>query len=477
TLAHYEPFDIAEPSRDKFFISSLPITYDFNGFSVTSVSGFWSRRSLQKQDGTEQMQTLFGTPSFDPALGGTGPVQVYETDYSRQFSQELRVASTGSGPLKWLGGAFYSQYYTRYLIGVASAPEAASVFGSSDLVTGVIATDIKQNAVFGNLTYEITPKLKAEAGLRYFRYEDSNILTTSGVVYGAVPPAPPQVSVAGGSNSGINPMFNVSYSPGPNSMIYATASKGFREGGGNYYIPTSDASPIGPGCLADLQAIGLNSAPLQYGPDSVWNYELGEKSQFFKNRLQVNADAYYIRWSRVQSFVLLGAPESCNMYFTDNGADATVKGGELEFKALLGAHLELSQNVGYAYAAYSSSDPAAGIVEGQKLYDVPQWTVSTSLRYERPIGRVNFVAMVENSFQSNLQELTYQVFTLPSRDLVNVRVGLTTPAWSAFIFVDNALDRHFPLEYVNLITQTGPDYSRIATNQPLTAGVDLSYNF
>jgi hypothetical protein len=42
---------------------------------------------------------------------------------------------------------------------------------------------------------------------------------------------------------------------------------------------------------------------------------------------------------------------------------------------------------------------------------------------------------------------------------------------------DNVLDRYFSLEYVNLITQTGPDHSRVATNQPLTAGVDLSYNF
>ena len=64
----------------------------------------------------------------------------------------------------------------------------------------------------------------------------------------------------------------------------------------------------------------------------MWNYELGEKSQFFEKRLQVNADVYYLRWSQVQSYVPLYVPEQCNMYFTDNGANATVKGAELRWR-------------------------------------------------------------------------------------------------------------------------------------------------
>ncbi len=477
TPAHFEPYDISEPARDRFFISSLPITYDFEGVSLTSVSGYWNRHCRQLQDGTEQVQSLFAAPSFDPAQGGTGAVQLFETDDTYQYSEELRVASTGAGALKWLGGVFYSRYHTHFQLGIASAPDAAALFGTSDLFSGEITTDIKQEAAFGHLTYEITPKLKAEAGLRYFHYQNTNVLGVGGAAYGNIPPAPLIVSRAPGSDSGVNPMFNVSYSPSSNAMIYANASKGFREGGGNYPIPTSDASPLGPGCLADLQAIGRNSSPAQYKPDSVWSYEVGEKSQFFNDRLRVNADVYYIRWSGVQSFVSLNGPEPCNMYFTDNGANATVKGGELEVKALLTPQLELTQNVGYTHAAYSSSNVASGIVEGQKLYDVPEWTVSTALKYEHPIRRVDFFALIENSFTSSSQEITYQVFTLPSRDLANVRIGLKTHAWSASLFVDNVLNRHFQLEHMNLVSFTGPPYSRIATNQPLTAGLDLSYNF
>ena len=478
TLAHhYQPYDVSEPSKDRFLLYSLPITYDFSGFSVTSVSGYWERNQKQLQDGTEQVQGLFGTPSFDPALGGIGPTQLFETDDSHQFSTELRVASTGTESLKWLVGVFYSDYFTRFRLGVESAPYAEALYGSSDLFTGELATDIKQKAAFGNLIYQITPKLKAEVGLRYFSYDDSTTLTTGGVIYGDLPPVPPQVSTAGGMDSGVNPMFNLAYSPTSNAMIYATASKGFREGGGNYPIPTDNSSPIGPACLADLQAIGRTSAPLQYGPDSVWNYELGEKSQFFDKRLQVNADVYYLRWSQVQSNVGLFAPEQCNMYFTDNGANATVKGAELEVEALLTTGLQLTANAGYTDSAYSKDDPTANIVKGQKLYDVPLWTANAVLKYERPVGRFNFLALIEYSFASESQELNYQVQTVPSRNLTNLRLGFKTHAWSAILFVDNVFNRQFTMSYLNLIANTGPPYTRNATNQPLTVGMDLSYQF
>ena len=247
TLAHYQPYGISEPSKDGFLLYSLPITYDFSGFSVTLVSGYWERNQKQLQDGTEQVQGLFGTPSFDPALGGIGPTQLFETDYTHQFSTELRVASTGTESLKWLVGVFYSDYYTRFLLGVESAPYAEALYGSSDLFTGELLTDIKQKAAFGNLTYQITPKLKAEVGLRYFSYDDTTTLTTGGVVYGAIPPLPPQVSTASASDSGVNPMFNLAYSPTSNAMIYATASKGFREGGATTpYQPTIPVQLVPP---------------------------------------------------------------------------------------------------------------------------------------------------------------------------------------------------------------------------------------
>jgi len=57
---------------------------------------------------------------------------------------------------------------------------------------------------------------------------------------------------------------------------------------------------------------------------------------------------------------------------------------------------------------------------------------------------------------SNTQEMTYQLQTLPSRDLTNIRLGLKTHTWSAVLFVDNVFNWQVPMEYLNLIALTAP---------------------
>ena len=74
-----------------------------------------------------------------------------------------------------------------------------------------------------------------------------------------------------------------------------------------------------------------SAAPTQFGPDSVWNYELGEKLRFFDSRLSVNGAIYYEDWTGVQQQVAPG----CGFKYTANAGKATVKGAELEIAVLL----------------------------------------------------------------------------------------------------------------------------------------------
>jgi iron complex outermembrane recepter protein len=67
---------------------------------------------------------------------------------------------------------------------------------------------------------------------------------------------------------------------------------------------------------------------------------------------------------------------------------------------------------------------------------------------------------------------------LPAYDLTNVRVGImSTAGWTAALFVDNVFNQHAQLE--SMFTENLPTtpFNRIETNQPLTGGVDVSYNF
>ena len=119
---HYEIYQASEPQWDRFTLGSLKIQYAVTpDIAITSITGLWSNHALVSQDGSEENASSAGLGSatqafpYDPAAGGVGPTGpgpfgpgVEERDYTRQVSEEFRVASTGNAPLQWLVG-YYSQ--------------------------------------------------------------------------------------------------------------------------------------------------------------------------------------------------------------------------------------------------------------------------------------------------------------------------------------------------------------------------------
>jgi iron complex outermembrane recepter protein len=472
TFAQYQPFDVPEPFTDRFTVYALPATYTFDELVLTSASSYWDRVSMQQQDASEGSENAFGVGAFDVADGGIGPVEAMEVDSTHEFSQELRLATSGTAHLQWILGAFFSDFHDNIDLGAPNVPglatAAGGAFGTTNLFHVIEPLHIRQEAGFANGSYQFEHGLKLELGARYYSYQSTVDSAANGFAYGGDSPV---LNSARASAHGVNPMVNLSFTPEGGPLIYATAAKGFREGAGNFPIPTTGT--IGSECLANLQAIGRTESPASYDPDTVWSYELGEKSRFLDGRLIFNADAFYIRWSHVQQLVGL----ECGLSFTTNGPNATVKGGEAELEAIIVPGLTLTQGIGYADAAFAEDYPSAAISKGQSLFDSPRLTLSTSLRFEHPIGALTFVAQLQNSYQSPTTDLNYQVNHLPGRDLTNMRIGVENKKWSIFGFANNLLNRRYPLEYLNLLAITGPDYSRIATNQPLTVGAEVEVRF
>ena len=110
-------------------------------------------------------------------LFGTSIPQFYqipfnETDSTRQFSEEIRLASTGNGRFQWIGGLFFSNFESIFTEYNASVPLAfISVGGAAANPVGIIYQahnpyHIKQYAVFGEGTYAFTDALKLTAGVR-----------------------------------------------------------------------------------------------------------------------------------------------------------------------------------------------------------------------------------------------------------------------------------------------------------------------
>ncbi len=159
-------------------------------------------------------------------------------------------------------------------------------------------------AVFADLTYKILPKLEITVGERYYTLHDSLENTQSGVL------AAPSQPLVHAKASGSSPRVVLTY-PVTDATLYATAARGYRPGGPNVGLPT------GIGCT-------LNSAysPL-YQPDTVWNYELGAKTEFLDRRLSIDVAAYKIPRKDVQQAV---TDPGCGYLFVANVGTAQSKG-------------------------------------------------------------------------------------------------------------------------------------------------------
>ena len=469
-LTHYQPFNIAEPLEDNFTLYTLTINYHFDGADLTSATSKWNRHDEQVQDISETIQSLLGLPSFYPPEGAGGGSQ-FETDFSEQASEEIRLASNGSGPFQWIGGVFFSNFNSN-TTSLSNYAGLEPLFGTSDLISVGEPINITQRALFGETSYKLTDQLKATLGLRYYSYSSSSETINGGLA-----------SIAGGpgtvlqfgraDNKGFNPKVNLAYTASDNVLLYTTAAKGFRPGGPNSPVPLSGPAQCltGPG---NLQSLGLNSTPNQFNPDTVWSYEIGEKARALSNTFQINSDIYYESWNNVQQLV----DPSCGFEFTANAGSATVYGSEIEIAANLSSSWTVEENIGTTHATFDDTVRETNTVKGQKLLDVPDFTENTSVIYSMPVlSTYTFNVRGTYSYVGPMQDITYVRNNLPGYALVNARAGLNSDKYSVSLFCDNVTNKLAFL--TNNVAQTVniPSLNRLITNQPRTIGVDMQVHF
>jgi len=493
TLAHYQPFNIAEPLTDSLTAYSLNVNYSFSSFDLTSSTARWTRNSTQVEEASEAFNNPLEFITYNSNYGlpnpgfygptGSGPEHGIEDDPSHQFSEELRLASTGSGRASWVAGVYYSDFFSLWTFN-GTTPNYGSFM---DLGTNAPATTpnwfdayspttIKQTAGFGDWTYALTDEIKADFGARvnHYDYRFSSCISGWGSGYGAATPSCSGLIAL--SSTSFDPKFNLTYTFNPDLMAYATVSTGFRPGGGDAVYPTTGAA--WGGAFAQ-QNYTSGKWPTTYAPDRVVSYELGEKSRFFNRRLTVNASIYYEDWRHIQ---LEAYPNDWALNI--NGNYASIDGADVDVLADLGAGFQLEIAAGYLYE-YLDGGPHWVIQPIHKLPEVSPESGTVSLNYSKPVGATTFTARVESSytgprysiFFNDPYEFVGTYRQVPGYDLVNIRAGLKRDKWSATAFIDNLTNKHAQLESMFTENEPQPSFTRIETNQPLTGGVDLSYRF
>jgi iron complex outermembrane receptor protein len=508
TNAHWEIYDSPEPQRDRFTLASLKLEYQFDYFALTSATADWNRNTLVSQDSTEENAAAIGIPVYD-APGGIGPSgpapngpAVTEKDFTRQISEELRLTSTGTSPFQWILGYFYQDLYSEW-DEWAMAPQATPILGGPNLYVDFQPQTIIQNSEFGEASWQFTPDFKATVGLRHYRYTLTQTNEEYGVftVYASEGNTVPYNTAASQGASGTNPKVDLSYNLNKDILVYATAAKGFRLGGVNQPIPVGYSNSVVTGNECGLQLKILNipeadcnhglllQAPATFSSDSVWNYEIGEKSSFLDRRLIANVSAYYERWINPQL-----ATNLAGFGITANGANARVVGLEAEFQALLSREWDAGLNFGYTDSKFTENSAITGFPSGYAVPDIPKVTASATLRWKQPVtDNIALNGSLEGDYVGtrtdqpygetiSLENINTYLVHLPAYGLLNMRFGVSGSeasgsAWSATVFVNNVTNKEALLDPQPQIDLQMNAFVRYLVNRPRTAGLDVTYKF
>jgi iron complex outermembrane recepter protein len=520
-LAHYEIYDAPEPQTDTIGFGSLKVVYDLPSLSLTSATGFWHRNAIHQEDSTEEIASAIGIPVYGAAAGGVGPNSspfgqgIANQDYTRQLTEELRLASTEPlrlgripGHLQWLVGYFYQDLYseTNQLL---QAPQATALFGGPELFFNLQPQSIIQNAVFAHASWTLTSHWKVAVGVRRYHFSLSQTNTQFGLftVFGAngnlTQPYDTAASIAA---SGTIPSFTVTYTINDDDMVYATAAEGFRLGGASQPVPVLAATPANQALNAELTSneCALQSklllttacdpnillqAPATFKSDTLWSYELGEKSTFFDRHLMLDLSGYYEKWRDPQVETALSG-----FNITVTGSDAAIYGLDAQLRALLPAGFDLGLSAGYTHAHYLHDSAITGFPAGTAIPDTPKITASAVLDWRHEMSdSLSLFGSLEEDYvgertdvplivTATLQNIDQVLMRLPAYGLTTLRLGTmgvrnNGDDWSATLFVSNLTNEAVLLDPQPQLALQTQAYTRFSITRPLTAGIDVSYHF
>lgn len=384
------------------------------------------------------------------------------------WSEEFRINSNAEGKLQYTAGVYwFSQkgYEPTTNTAYELSEMEATMFGLSNGAFLINRNRSNNTGIagFGELSYMLTPQLKATFGLRYDHEEREAIFNGFGdaiLLNGVVTDIKPNIT-ANGTYSALSPKFSLSYAVNDLSNIYASFTRGFRAGGIN----------------ASSLPAGVRQT---FDPEFSNNYELGYKAFLLDKKLSVGASAFLIQWKDLQFYNLV-APFT---YARENVGDAQSAGFELEITAIPAKGLQLDGSFGYNPTEYKGFNlkrvnygtgvETTTAIGGNQLSNAPNHTLFLGAQYEHLVS--NTLKLVVRGELRNLGTQYTDIqnkIEQPSYTLLNSRVGLTNGSYSLFIWGQNLNNERY-LAYGNPDSSFGRQ-ARIGT--PKTYGVTLSAKF
>jgi iron complex outermembrane receptor protein len=405
-------------STGEFKLYSLSTEFDFSGAEVTNV-----------------ISDLVGTFGNLLPLGGGGSFSSFF--FPKNFSDELRVHSAGTGPLHWLAGAQFQN---------GEGPQKnLLLFPAFNLSQNADnSTETKNWATFGEISYDLYDgKLVPLVGLREYHDKRTYIEVTTSE------PSTKNVTTW---------RVNLSYLPNDKLTTFVTAATGFRSG-------IVQSSLQANALLAD----GVPSST-SLDPEKLKNYEAGLKWRSAENTLSIGANLYRIELTGVQT----GLTSSIGVGGYTNLGNAHSDGLDLEVHwrtPLSGLTLGAIGNINDG-----QFDEVAAAVQKALPYVHPGARLTNAVRNNAQLNASYDRELTSNlGFFSDVSWNHYGNRVMSSGDLVssfalvNFSAGIRRGPWEIAVTGENLANERGPTDIFSPTFQAGP--------MPRTIGMRVRANF
>ncbi len=337
----------------------------------------------------------------------------------------------------------------------------------------------KQKGLFGEVTFDLVPdtlsitagarwhdvdvRLKGSANSSFFNFggEDVNAFGTNldtqfdgtQVINGVAVPK-------GAEAKGWVFKGNLSWTPNSDTLIYFTYSEGFRPG-----LPNRPAGA------------GGGAVPAVVRTDEVTNYELGWKLDMMDNSLRFNGSAFIVDIKDLQTTIFDAT--ITNLFFSDNAANAQIKGIEGDLTWVSQAVVGLSASAGFSLLDTEIKELVGASVAiagpGESLAYAPSFQMNARARYEWQLTD-EFEAYVQPKIAYSASSYSDIVLINRAKQdsyfLAGMAFGVRKDNWMVEFYGENLTDTRAQLNN-NLVF----DHERITINRPRTFGFRFAVDY
>ncbi|WP_175597228.1 TonB-dependent receptor [Peristeroidobacter soli] len=415
------------------------------GFAIASTTGYI------KHD-------LVLTDSDNDGTTGDFSDFPYVGIHVNQFTQDLTVTADLSNRTDLVAGAFYMNGESSQPLVLSVPPALIGAFNYDPV------EKLDSYAIYAQLRHQLTDSLRVTVGGRY-TIDEKDFVMDANIIGARVR------RTADDSWGAFTPRFVIDYVPNDNTLLYVSASRGFKSGGFNTFGDVS-------------QPVNL------FDPEFVWNYEAGLKASFLDRALRMGVTGFYSDYTNLQQTLFRINPQTNVRYpRVENAASATISGVELDLEAIPFRGLRLRASATWLdaeFGHFTSIDPiyperGDQDLTGNRLPQAPQWQFGVSSEYSLPISSaLEIVARADYKWQS---EIYFDLFNNPlntqgTYGLLNasVSIGTMDARWSLTAFIRNAFDERYVSQSLTSASDTVP--ARVGQlGAPSQYGVTLSHRF